>query len=82
MKDIAIVRRNITGTINFPLIKGVLNFPLGISVLFCSISTPPQTRTKANKVPMLHKSVTIVKLRNKEGMATKKPVTIVANEGV
>jgi hypothetical protein len=58
-----------------------LNFPLGISGLFCNTKTPAQTKTKANKVPILHKSVTIVRFKNKAGTATTKPVTIVANEG-
>ena len=45
-------------------------------------NTPKQTKTKANKVPILVRSVTILIDINKEGMPTKSPVTIVANVGV
>jgi hypothetical protein len=45
-------------------------------------STPPQTSTKANSVPMLDKSVTSVKFINSDGMATTRPVMMVENHGV
>ena len=60
----------------FEFTYGVLNFPLGMSGLFCNTKTPAHTNTKANKVPILHKSVTIVKFINKAGIPTTKPVTI------
>ena len=56
--------------------------PRGISILFCNTNTPPQTNTKANKVPILHKSVTIFKFMNNAGIATTNPTTMVAKEGV
>ena len=59
-----------------PFLSALL-FPLG-----CSINTPPDTRINANKVPMLVRSVTSVRFKNKAGMATKKPVTMVAKAGV
>src|SRR5690606_37867759 len=70
-----------TGKIYFPFTYGIRNFPRGIS-LSCKTKTPAQTNEKANKVPILHKSVTMVKFINNAGTATTKPVTIVANDGV
>src|SRR5690242_12241054 len=73
---------NKIGTINCELIKGILNFgDASPSSLFGNKRTPPQTNTKANKVPILVKSVTSVRLRNKAGIATNNPVIIVAKDG-
>ena len=82
LNNSTILPTNKIGITNPPLINGVLNFPLGMSVLFCKIKTPPQTSTNANKVPIEHKSVTMVKFMNKAGTATTNPTTMVANEGV
>ena len=46
------------------------------------VKTPKQTKTNANKVPILVKSVMSELGRNKEGIPTKNPVMIVAKAGV
>ena len=43
---------------------------------------PPHTSANANSVPMLVRSTTKSMFRMRAGTATKKPVTMVANEGV
>src|ERR1700739_4011371 len=65
-----------------PLMYGTLNLEELLSFLSCITNTPPQTKTKANKVPILTRSITISRLRNKAGTATTNPVTTVENEGV
>ena len=47
-----------------------------------NINTPKQTNTKANKVPILVRSVTVLIDINKAGTPTNIPVTMVANVGV
>ena len=44
--------------------------------------TPPLTKTKANKVPILVKSVISVRFVNKAGIATIRPAIMVEKEGV
>ena len=77
-----IIPKNIIIIIHFALIKGVSTGFKGFLFRPCKTSTPPQTKTKANKVPILHKSVTIVRFINNAGIPTIKPVTIVEKEGV
>ena len=43
---------------------------------------PPQTRTNANKVPMLVSEITNSRFKNNAGIATTNPVNIVEKEGV
>ncbi len=71
----------IRGYINWPLICGILNRP-GIFSFLGINNTPPQTKTKANKVAMLVKSRTKLLSVKSIGTPTIKPVTIVAKEGV
>src|SRR6185437_3448429 len=74
---------NNTGTMNRALIYGILNLGAASPAsLLGNKSTPPHTSTNANNVPMLVKSVTSVRFKNNAGIATKRPVTIVAKEGV
>ena len=46
------------------------------------IHTPIHTSTKANKVPILVRDNTVLKFKNKAGIATKKPVRMVEKDGV
>ena len=86
IKNVAIAI--IAGKINFELMYGILNLPLvarscnSLSLCGDNISTPPQTSTKANKVPMLVKSKTKFSSVKNMGIPTTKPVTIVAKLGV
>ena len=83
-----VASRMIAGKINFEFTYGILNLPLvalsANSSVLCgdSINTPPQTNTKANKVPILVKSSTKFSSVKKIGIPTTNPVTIVANPGV
>ena len=62
--------------------KGMRNFR-GASGRRCRrMSTATQTMTKANRVPMLASSTTSSMLSSAAGMATRKPVSTVAWEGV
>jgi hypothetical protein len=72
---------NSVGTIHCELIYGRWNLPF-TAASRGSKSTPPHTSTKANKVPILVRLVTSVRFKNKAGIATTNPVTIVANDGV
>ena len=57
--------------------NGTLN-GLGVfGLVFLIMITPTDTKIKANKVPILHKSVSIVRFKNKAGTATTNPVKIV-----
>jgi len=47
-----------------------------------SFKIPPQTNIKANKVPILVRSVTSDKFIKREGIATTNPVKRVEKEGV
>ena len=78
----------IIGKIYLEFTYGILNLPLvsrsANSASLCgeSIKTPPQTNTKANKVPMDVKSNTKFSSVKNIGIPTTKPVTIVAKLGV
>ncbi len=73
---------NIDGIINFPLTCGTLNFESGRLGCFCKTKTPAHTNTKANNVPMLVSAKTVLRFKNKAGIATTNPVKIVEKEGV
>ena len=81
VKDKKINRMAISGIRNLPLMKGNENLP-GPFAILGKTRTPAQTITKANKVPMLVRSVTILLGINRDGIATKKPVIMVAKPGV
>lgn len=73
----------ITGTINLALMYGILNFPFSLAAVFLgNTNIPPQTNTKANKVPMLVKSYTNFGVTKNIGIPTTKPVISVENAGV
>ncbi len=74
--------KNKAGTIYFPFTKGTLNLEAGLFFCFSRTRMPPQTKTKANKVPILVNANTTSRLRNRAGIATNRPVRIVENEGV
>ena len=80
IKTIAV--RTIPGKINCPLMNGTLNLDSGLSILVCKTNTPPQTNTKANKVPILVNASTTSRFKNKAGIATTSPVRIVEKDGV
>src|SRR3546814_10243347 len=61
---------------------GVLNFPRGASGSVWIRRTPAQTSVKAKRVPILQRSATMYMFINSTGIATTKPVTMVAKEGV
>ena len=62
-----------------PFIYGTLNLLSGLSFLCCNTSTPPQTNTKAKRVPILVKESTSPRFRNKAGTATTNPVRLAAD---
>ena len=67
----------ITGTINLPFTYGNLKLRSPLMVSFGKRSTPPETSTNANKVPMLVRSVMRLAPTNKDGIDTRQPVMIV-----
>ena len=77
------INKDRKGITYFAFINGVLK-ELEFDFLFrwFITNTPAQTIVKANNVPILHKSVTILRFINNEGIATTKPTTIVAKLGV
>ena len=75
-------RVNKPGIIHRELIYGSLNLFSSAFSLSGNNSTPPQTRVKANNVPMLVRSVIRPASINIAGIATMKPVTIVEKPGV
>jgi hypothetical protein len=76
------IKTNKGSRIYLLFMKGTWYRPAGLFPLLFKISTPVQTTTNANKVPMLVRSVTSVRFKNNAGTATTMPVTIVANDGV
>ena len=65
------------------MIYGILNLaPVRSSSFAGNNNTPPQTNTKANKVPILVRSVTSVRLTNNAGTPTTIPVKMVEKDGV
>src|SRR5689334_2441871 len=72
----------IAGAMYLEFIRGMRNLRSISGWVFSNTNTPPQTRTNANNVPMLVRSVTSTRFINSDGMATTNPATIVENHGV
>ena len=66
----------------FPLKYGNLKLRFVVVGILGNINTPADTSTKANRVPILVRSVIRELCMNNEGTATSTPVTIVAKDGV
>src|SRR5690606_27816159 len=73
---------SINGYTYFALINGTLYLDSTLTALLSITNIPAHTNTKAKSVPILVSANTKSRLRNKAGMPTTNPVSIVEKDGV